>query len=81
MKFEVGQTYQTRSIGDHNCIISVTIASRTEKTVKTSKGETFRTKINPEGAEYIFPWGRHSMCPVIDATDTKVLKTDWSEAA
>lgn len=36
-KFQVNKTYATRSIGDHNCIYSFTILSRTEKTV-TVKG-------------------------------------------
>ena len=39
--FQVGNTYTTRSICDHNCIISVTIAKRTEKTVTDSNGKNF----------------------------------------
>jgi hypothetical protein len=75
-QFEVGQTYSTRSIGDHNCIIKVTVASRTAKTIKTTDGKTFRPTVY-EGREYIRPWGSYSMCPFLYATDTAALKPDW----
>jgi len=32
-KFEEGKTYQTRSIGDNNCIFEITVIKRTAKTV------------------------------------------------
>ena len=70
MKFQVGKTYSTRSIGDHNCIISVTIEKRTDKTVTaTVRGErkNFRIKLDYMGAESIMPWGRFSMAPTITA--------------
>ena len=44
--FVVGQTYTTRSPGDHDCIISVTIASRTAKTVKTGEGKRYRVGVH-----------------------------------
>ncbi len=76
--FQAGQTYSTRSIGDHNCIISVTVASRTAKTIKTTKGETFRVKPYYDGsAEAIKPWGSFSMAPTITADQTAALKRDW----
>lgn len=70
-KFEAGKTYSTRSACDHNCIISVTIAKRTEKTVTaTVRGEqkTFRVG-SYDGAEFIKPWGAYSMAPIVTAND------------
>lgn len=71
IKFEAGKTYSTRSICDHDCVISVTIEKRTAKTVTaTFRGEqkTFRVG-EYDGAEFIKPWGSYSMAPVIRATD------------
>lgn len=72
-KFVTGKTYQTRSACDHNCVISVEIVSRTEKTVTVKlDGElkTFRVKPLYDGrAEMFLPWGRGSMMPILDATD------------
>jgi hypothetical protein len=81
MKFEVGKTYQTRSIGDHNCIISVRIVKRTAKTVTTSEGKTFRPYIDTEGREVVKPWGSYSMSPIVRADDTATLRTDWETPA
>jgi hypothetical protein len=64
--FQIGKTYTTRSVCDHDCIISVTIAKRTAKTVTTNKGEVFRTK-EYDGAEFIKPWGSYSMSPIVRA--------------
>lgn len=77
LKFETGKTYATRSICDHDCIISVTIAGRTAKTVvvtedsKTdhlARGRRFRVR-EYDGQETISPWGKYSMSPVISAGD------------
>lgn len=68
-QFEAGKTYTTRSICDHDCVISVTIEKRTAKTVSaTVRGElkTFRVA-EYDGAEYIKPWGSYSMAPMIRA--------------
>jgi len=65
--FTPGKTYQTRSICDADCVISVTIAKRTAKTVTTTDGKTFRVAFY-DGAELIRPWGTYSMCPIIRAT-------------
>jgi len=74
--FEVGKTYSTRSIGDHNCIIRVTIAKRTAKTVTTTDGKTFRPTVYRD-VEHVYPWGRYSMCASVSAEDTKELLRDW----
>ena len=64
-KFEPGKTYWTRSIVDADCIIRVTIDRRTEKFV-WADGKRFGVD-QYDGAEFIRPWGRYSMCPVIRA--------------
>ena len=65
--FEIGKTYYTRSICDYDCIIKVTVASRTAKTIKTTDGKSFRIAVWSD-VEQIKPWGRGSMMPIIDAT-------------
>lgn len=68
-QFEVGKTYATRSICDHDCIYSFTILARTPKsvTVKVS-GETVRRGLKVwSGVEQFKPFGTYSMCAVISA--------------
>ena len=67
--FEVGKTYQTIIICDHNCIFSIEIVKRTAKTVIVKKnGKEQRNRITViDGRETIYPWGVYSMCPVIRA--------------
>lgn len=65
-KFESGKTYTTRSICNHDCIIAVTVAARTAKTIKTPEGEIFRVGEH-DGAEYVKPWGSYSMAPIVRA--------------
>ncbi len=81
--FEAGSTYSTRSIGDHNCIIEMTVIKRTAKTITAEvKGEglkTFRPYIY-DNAEHVRPWGSFSMAPSIGANDTKKLERDWAAA-
>lgn len=70
MKFETGKTYSTRSVCDSDCIITVTIEKRTDKTVTCKvRGEskTFRVKPNHNGEEFFMPWGSYSMAPAITA--------------
>lgn len=73
MKFETGKTYYTRSICDNDMIISITVASRTTKRIKTTEGKTLGVSIY-EGIEQVRPWGRYSMAPVIGAD--KELKAE-----
>ena len=72
-QFEVGKTYYTRSICNHDCIFSVKVIKRTAKTVVVLKdGEEKRCKIGLSWngkEETITPWGVYSMCPVIGASD------------
>ncbi|AZO67669.1 hypothetical protein [Mesorhizobium sp. M6A.T.Cr.TU.016.01.1.1] len=64
--FEAGKTYKTRSICDSNCWFSITVASRTAKTIKTEKGKTLRIG-SYDGAEFVKPMGSYSMAPIIRA--------------
>jgi len=71
-KFQVGQTYSTRSICDHECIFSFTILARTAKQITTVvSGKTVKRGLatNWAGtAESFKPFGSYSMAAVIDAT-------------
>lgn len=66
--FKSGQTYTARSICDHDCIITVKVVSRTEKSIKTAEGKTLRVKVWNDGScEYVKPWGSYSMAPMVQA--------------
>lgn len=75
--FIPGQTYSTRSICDHDCIISFTVTKRTAHTItvdlKNRGVKTLRPSRDDRGVESVKPWGNYSMAPMINATDTKVL--------
>lgn len=74
IKFEEGKTYSTPSICDSECIFSVTVARRTDKSIFTAEGQ--RLKIHfYEGREQVKPYGNYSMAPVIDATDCEKPQT------
>lgn len=68
-QFKAGSTYQTRSICDADCIISVTVSKRTAKTITTSvMGQTKTLRIGVrDGVEYVKPWGSYSMAPTVTA--------------
>jgi hypothetical protein len=72
-KFQVNKTYATRSIGDHDCIYSFTILSRTEKNVTVKVyGKTVRRGLSVarfEDVEQFRPFGAYSMCATIYATE------------
>lgn len=71
--FEIGKTYQTRSIGDHDCIFSFEVLKRTSKTIaikENGKISTKKVSIKIEGLDDIeicYPLGKYSMAPVIRA--------------
>jgi len=69
MKFEVGKTYWTRSICDHECIFRFSILSRTAKQVTINvHGKTVRRGISEwNGVETFAPFGRYSMAAIISA--------------
>lgn len=64
--FETGKTYKTRSICDSNCWFTITVVSRTARTIKTEKGKTLRVGTY-DGAEFVKPMGSYSMAPIIRA--------------
>ena len=68
-RFEIAKTYTTRSAGDHNCMFSHEILSRTAKTVTIKvHGENVRRKIEVyNDSETIYPYGKYSMAPVLTA--------------
>lgn len=66
--FQAGKTYATRSICNHDCVIRVTVASRTAKTIKTAAGKTLRIS-EYRGVEQVKPWGSYSMAPIVGADD------------
>jgi len=69
--FEVGKSYWTRSICDYDCIIRMTVVSRTAKFITAEVGgKTKRLGVKVcsyDNAERCDPWGRYSMSPVISA--------------
>lgn len=73
-QFQVGQTYATRSICDHECIFSFTILKRTAKTVTINMhGKTVQRRITSyEGCEQFAPYGSYSMCAIISADDRAI---------
>lgn len=75
--FEVGTTYQTRSIGDHNCIWTFQVIARTARFV-TLKSDSFRNGTDGndtarvcvrtyQDTECCSPFGSYSMAPVLMA--------------
>ena len=68
-QFMPGQTYQTRSIGDRDCIITVTVSKRTAKTLTANIMGKDKTLFigEREGIEYVKPWGSFSMAPTLTA--------------
>ena len=68
IQFAAGTTYSTRSVCDHETVISITVKSRTAKTIKTECGKTLRVS-EYDGAELVKPWGSYSMAPIIMAKD------------
>jgi hypothetical protein len=81
IQFVAGRTYYTRSVCDHNCIITVKVVSRTAKTIRaeTSKGlqtlrvSEYRDRSGLDVIEQVKPWGSYSMAPIVEATDLKAL--------
>ena len=65
-QFEIGKTYYTRSACDYECIFKATIAKRTDKTVTTTDGKSFRVKSWCD-VEQFKPYGSYSMAPIISA--------------
>ena len=69
-KFQIGKTYQTRSICDSECVFSFTVFDRTDKTIVIDvHGERVKRKVYiHENEETAMPLGRYSMAPCIKAS-------------
>lgn len=72
--FVTGRTYSTRSIGDHDCIYSMTVLARTAKTVTVQMHGRAEDPIQRRvsvwnGVEQVKPFGTYSMCAIIGADD------------
>lgn len=68
-KFETGKTYYCRSACDHECIFTIEVVKRTEKTVTyiyQGKQRRSNIKLDEHGNEYIKP-NNYSMAPVFRA--------------
>ena len=67
-KFEIGKEYFDHSICNYDCVFTIKIIKRTEKTVTFERnGKTRRAKLfSDERGEYIIP-DRYSMAPVFRA--------------
>jgi len=69
-RFEIGKTYQTRSICDHECIYEVVVVSRTERTVTIKSAvwnKRCKVQVDDNGDEWIMP-EHYSMAPVFRAS-------------
>jgi hypothetical protein len=73
-QFQVGATYWTRSICDHECIYSFVILARTSKTVTVKvNGKPVRRGLSVyDGMEQFKPFGNYSMCAIIRADDRRI---------
>jgi hypothetical protein len=69
IQFKTGETYQTRSVCDHNCIFSFKILRRTAKSVWVIvDGEKVRRLIEVwNNEETFYPFGKYSMAAIISA--------------
>ena len=69
MRFEAGKSYQTRSICDNDCIYTIEVLSRTDKTVqyREGSGRVRRSKVHSDAdGEWIRP-DNYSMSAVYRA--------------
>jgi len=75
-RFEVGKTYATCSIGDHDMWFSFTILGRTAKqvTIKVHGKIVKRGLYIYAGVEQFRPHGSYSMCAIIGADDERAAE-------
>lgn len=70
--FENNTTYKMGFAGDSNLFVFFTVVRRTAKSVwikeQNSNADSFRCGIKVyNGEEYVMPYGRYSMAPVLNA--------------
>lgn len=73
-QFIVGNTYEMRSICDHECVWKYKVIKRTEKTITvlSDDGKTKTLRICKDvsewmNAETVYPLGKYSMSPSLTA--------------
>ena len=73
-RFEVGRSYECRSICDHNCVWKYEVVGRTESTItlKDQDGKVAKRKVikglsEINKTESLYALGKYSMCPVLHA--------------
>jgi hypothetical protein len=69
--FQVGQTYECRSLGDYDCIWRFRVVKRTAQFItirERDTGEQRRCKVRVwDGVEQVDPLGRYSLSPILSA--------------
>jgi hypothetical protein len=76
-RFEVGETYEARSISNYDCIWRFKVVKRTAKTMRIvdatrTSAEVVTRRIQQCGyhdSEISFPLGNYSMAPMIVASE------------
>lgn len=71
--FDVGKTYYTRSICNHDCIFAYTVTARTAKTITlwdtNMEINIGKRKVSIfDNEEVVYPKGKYSMAPMIRAS-------------
>ncbi len=73
-KFEIGKTYECKSVCNHDCVWRYTVTARTASmiTVMDNHGEVKKLRINKSLSEYrnaesVYSLGKYSMCPILSA--------------
>jgi hypothetical protein len=68
--FQVGQSYQCRSLGDYDCVWTFRVTKRSAQFVTLQgDGETRRAKVrNYRGVEVCSPLGTYSLSPTLSAS-------------
>lgn len=69
--FQIGHTYQARSVGDHNCVWTFHVTARTAKFITITEdadGTPVRVGVKThDHVEWAEPFGRYSLSPTIRA--------------
>jgi hypothetical protein len=72
VQFKVGGVYECRSVCDSGCRWTFAVVRRTDSTVWIREGEAGEVKARRvsvyDGREQVFPSGKYSMAPILNAT-------------
>lgn len=85
-QFEIGKTYEMRSICDHECVWTYTVTKRTAQTVTLTDdhGKTKTCRISKKSSEWckaetVYPLGQYSLCPSLSAD--REVEPEYEEEA